>query len=71
MVGQSFFLHDLANYIDLGGGVLGCRGFFSSFRSLQGGLFLNHGNSVCLSISLAFVFSILSFFSFFVLQTFL
>ncbi|KAG6402000.1 hypothetical protein SASPL_138868 [Salvia splendens] len=50
VVGQSFFLHELANYIDLGGGVLGCRGFFSSFRSLQGGLFLNHDVSMTTTI---------------------
>lgn len=46
VVGQSFFLNEQSNYIDLGGGILGCRGFFSSFRALQGGLFLNHGNMI-------------------------
>ncbi|KAL1542008.1 protein argonaute 4A-like [Salvia divinorum] len=50
VVGQSFFLHEQGNYIDLGGGVLGCRGFFSSFRSLQGGLFLNHDVSMTTTI---------------------
>ncbi|XP_057808769.1 protein argonaute 4B-like [Salvia miltiorrhiza] len=50
VVGQSFFLHEQSNYIDLGGGVLGCRGFFTSFRALQGGLFLNHDMSMTTTI---------------------
>ncbi|CAA7389080.1 unnamed protein product [Spirodela intermedia] len=41
LVRQSFFHNDPTNYTDLGGGVLGCRGFHSSFRTTQGGLSLN------------------------------
>ncbi|XP_034688176.1 protein argonaute 4-like [Vitis riparia] len=41
LVRQSFFHNDPKNFIDLGGGVLGCRGFHSSFRTTQGGLSLN------------------------------
>ncbi|KAL3585142.1 hypothetical protein D5086_012009 [Populus alba] len=41
LVRQSFFHNDPKNYVDLGGGVLGCRGFHSSFRTSQGGLSLN------------------------------
>lgn len=51
IIGQSFFLNDESNYIDLGGGILGCRGFFSSFRVLHGGLFMNHGNMNNTSVS--------------------
>lgn len=40
---QSFFHNDDRNYVDLGGGVFGCRGFHSSFRATQGGLSLNMG----------------------------
>lgn len=40
---QSFFRNDPKNFIDIGGGVLGCRGFHSSFRATQGGLSLNIG----------------------------
>lgn len=29
--------------MDLTGGILGCRGYHSSFQSVQGGLFLNLG----------------------------
>jgi eukaryotic translation initiation factor 2C len=42
-VRQSFFHNDPKNFVDLGGGVLGCRGFHSSFRTSQGGLSLNIG----------------------------
>ncbi|KAG5223674.1 protein argonaute 4A [Salix suchowensis] len=35
LVRQSFFHNDPKNYVDLGGGVLGCRGFHSSFRASQ------------------------------------
>ncbi|OMO92932.1 Argonaute/Dicer protein, PAZ [Corchorus olitorius] len=38
---QSFFQNDPANFVPIGGGVLGCRGFHSSFRTSQGGLSLN------------------------------
>ncbi|KAL6524556.1 hypothetical protein OROHE_016227 [Orobanche hederae] len=42
VVGQSVYRNDPSNFIDLGGGILGCRGLFSSFRALQSGLYLNH-----------------------------
>ncbi|KAM5551204.1 protein argonaute 4A-like [Rosa sericea] len=41
LVRQSFFHNNPRNFIELGGGVLGCRGFHSSFRATQGGLSLN------------------------------
>ncbi|KAJ9537594.1 hypothetical protein OSB04_030327 [Centaurea solstitialis] len=41
LVRQSFFHNDAKNFADVGGGVLGCRGFHSSFRTSQGGLSLN------------------------------
>ncbi|KAK7274510.1 hypothetical protein RIF29_15602 [Crotalaria pallida] len=41
LVRQSFFHDNPRNYTDIGGGVLGCRGFHSSFRATQGGLSLN------------------------------
>lgn len=41
LVKQSYFDGDFANITDLGGGVAGCRGFHSSFRTTHGGLFLN------------------------------
>lgn len=41
LVRQSFFHNDPKNFADVGGGVLGCRGFHSSFRTSQGGLSLN------------------------------
>nr|ACZ04920.1 argonaute 4-like protein [Pelargonium x hortorum] len=41
LVRQSFFHNDAKNFADLGGGVVGCRGFHSSFRTTQGGLSLN------------------------------
>ncbi|XP_057441491.1 protein argonaute 4-like [Lotus japonicus] len=41
LVRQSFFHNDPKNYADVGGGVLGCRGFHSSFRTTQSGLSLN------------------------------
>ncbi|XP_047058374.1 protein argonaute 4A-like [Lolium rigidum] len=40
LVKQSFFRCEFGS-IDLGGGVLGCRGFHSSFRPTQNGLSLN------------------------------
>ncbi|OVA15617.1 Argonaute/Dicer protein [Macleaya cordata] len=43
LVRQSFFHNNPKNFTDLGGGVLGCRGFHSSFRATQGGLSLNIG----------------------------
>lgn len=41
LVRQSFFHNNPRNFADVGGGVLGCRGFHSSFRTTQGGLSLN------------------------------
>ncbi|KAK8939676.1 Protein argonaute 16 [Platanthera guangdongensis] len=41
LVRQSYFDGDSANFIDLGGGVTGCRGFHSSFRTTHSGLSLN------------------------------
>ncbi|KAK1280073.1 Protein argonaute 4B [Acorus gramineus] len=41
LVRQSFFHNDPTNFTDLGGGVTGCRGFHSSFRTAQNGLSLN------------------------------
>ncbi|XP_065865840.1 protein argonaute 4-like [Euphorbia lathyris] len=41
LVRQNFFHNDPKNFTDVGGGVLGCRGFHSSFRTTQGGLSLN------------------------------
>ncbi|KAI9176883.1 hypothetical protein LWI28_008243 [Acer negundo] len=41
LVRQSFFHDDSRNFVDLGGGVTGVRGFHSSFRPTQGGLSLN------------------------------
>lgn len=43
LVRQSFFHNDPKNFADVGGGVLGCRGFHSSFRTTQSGLSLNIG----------------------------
>ncbi|XP_049404367.1 protein argonaute 4A-like [Solanum stenotomum] len=41
IVRQSFFHNEPRNFVDLGGGVSGCRGFHASFRATQGGLSLN------------------------------
>lgn len=41
LVGQSFFHDDVRNFIDLGGGVTACRGFRSSFCTIECGLSLN------------------------------
>ncbi|KAJ3676589.1 hypothetical protein LUZ60_004001 [Juncus effusus] len=41
LVRQSFFHNNPQNFIDLGGGVMGCRGFHTSFRTTQSGLSLN------------------------------
>ncbi|ONK63090.1 uncharacterized protein A4U43_C07F11320 [Asparagus officinalis] len=41
LVRQSYFQNNPSNFTDIGGGVLGCRGFHSSFRTSQGGLSLN------------------------------
>jgi eukaryotic translation initiation factor 2C len=42
-VRQNFFHNDPKNFSDVGGGVLGCRGLHSSFRTTQSGLSLNIG----------------------------
>ncbi|KAL2497839.1 Protein argonaute 4 [Abeliophyllum distichum] len=41
LVRQSFFHNEPRNFVEIGGGVVGCRGFHSSFRATQGGLSLN------------------------------
>ncbi|XP_071707484.1 protein argonaute 4A-like [Rutidosis leptorrhynchoides] len=41
LVRQCFFHNDPKLSISIGGGVVGCRGFHSSFRATQGGLSLN------------------------------
>ncbi|GJN37951.1 hypothetical protein PR202_gb26952 [Eleusine coracana subsp. coracana] len=41
LVRQSFFHNNPSNFVDLGGGVMGCRGFHTSFRATQSGLSLN------------------------------
>ncbi|KAL9247932.1 hypothetical protein vseg_021308 [Gypsophila vaccaria] len=41
LVRQCFFYNEPRNFVGIGGGVLGCRGFHSSFRATQGGLSLN------------------------------
>ncbi|KAL8193873.1 hypothetical protein R6Q57_026115 [Mikania cordata] len=38
LVRQCYFHNDPRNFIGIGGGVLGCRGFHSSFRATQSGL---------------------------------
>nr|GEW60111.1 protein argonaute 4A-like [Tanacetum cinerariifolium] len=38
---QCFFHNDARNFISIGGGVVGCRGFHSSFTATQSGLSLN------------------------------
>ncbi|CAI9757220.1 unnamed protein product [Fraxinus pennsylvanica] len=50
LVRHSFFDNNPRNFIDVGGGVLGCRGFHSSFRTSQGGLPLNIDVSTTLII---------------------
>ncbi|KAI3747368.1 hypothetical protein L6452_09822 [Arctium lappa] len=41
LVRQSFFHNDVKNFVQIGGGVVCCRGFHSSFRATQSGLSLN------------------------------
>ncbi|KAL3512653.1 hypothetical protein ACH5RR_025370 [Cinchona calisaya] len=38
---QSYFSNEPKNFLDLSGGIFGCRGFSSRFQAVQGGLFLN------------------------------
>lgn len=54
---QSFFHDDSRNFADVGGGVVGCRGFHSSFRTIHGGLSLNMG-----MVSLHFFIELSDFF---------
>jgi len=42
-VRQSFFHNDPRSFKNVGGGVLGCKGLHSSFRTTQSGLSLNIG----------------------------
>ncbi|XP_059661930.1 protein argonaute 16-like [Cornus florida] len=51
LVRQSFFHDDTRNFTDIGGGVIGCRGFHSSFRPTQGGLSLNMDVSTTMILS--------------------
>ncbi|KAK4375690.1 hypothetical protein RND71_006367 [Anisodus tanguticus] len=46
LVRQSFFHYDSKNFADVGGGVLGCGGFHSSFRTTQSGLSLNNEEQI-------------------------
>ncbi|KAL9402948.1 hypothetical protein Peur_006797 [Populus x canadensis] len=60
LVRQSFFHNNPRNFVELGGGVMGCRGFHSSFRAAQDGLSLNivfRNRAVMFSINLCKSFS--------------
>ncbi|CAD5332317.1 unnamed protein product [Arabidopsis thaliana] len=50
LVRQSFFHNDVKNFVPIGGGVSGCRGFHSSFRTTQGGLSLNIDTSTTMIV---------------------
>ncbi|ESQ42138.1 hypothetical protein EUTSA_v10012624mg [Eutrema salsugineum] len=50
LVRQSFFHNDTANFVAIGGGVVGVRGFHSSFRTTQGGLSLNIDTSTTMVV---------------------
>ncbi|KAL0887394.1 hypothetical protein Bca101_011377 [Brassica carinata] len=50
LVRQSFFHNDAQNFIHIGGGVVGVRGFHSSFRTTQGGLSLNMDTSTTMVV---------------------
>nr|AHC30882.1 argonaute 6 protein [Dimocarpus longan] len=50
LVRQSFFHDDSRNFVDVGGGVTGVRGFHSSFRPTQGGLSLNMDTSTTMIV---------------------
>ncbi|KAA8516309.1 hypothetical protein F0562_016602 [Nyssa sinensis] len=50
LVRQSFFHDNPRSFTDLGGGVLGCRGFHSSFRTTQAGLSLNMDGSTTMIV---------------------
>ncbi|CAL9129110.1 unnamed protein product, partial [Musa textilis] len=51
LVKQSFFDGNHVNFVDLGGGVSGCRGFHSSFHTMRGGLSLNMDVSTTMIIT--------------------
>ncbi|CAH8362423.1 unnamed protein product [Eruca vesicaria subsp. sativa] len=50
LVRQSFFHNDAQNFVPIGGGVIGVRGFHSSFRTTQGGLSLNIDTSTTMVV---------------------
>ncbi|XP_051134343.1 protein argonaute 4-like [Andrographis paniculata] len=50
LVRQSYFHNDPNNFADVGGGIQGCRGFHSSFRTTQSGLSLNIDVSTTMTI---------------------
>jgi len=50
LVRQSFFHDEPRRFEDIGGGVLACRGFHSSFRATQAGLSLNMGKLLDLGL---------------------
>ncbi|KAI3845014.1 hypothetical protein MKW92_027683 [Papaver armeniacum] len=51
LVRQSFFHGDVRNFVDIGGGVTGVRGFHSSFRTTQSGLTLNMDVSTTMTLT--------------------
>ncbi|XP_042377619.1 protein argonaute 16-like isoform X1 [Zingiber officinale] len=51
LIKQSFFDGNHANFVDLGGGVTGCRGIHTSFRTTGAGLSLNIDVSTTLIMS--------------------
>lgn len=51
LIKQSFFYGNQANFVDLGGGVTGCRGIHTSFRTTGAGLSLNIGVTHTLALS--------------------
>ncbi|KAG8045202.1 hypothetical protein GUJ93_ZPchr0008g12823 [Zizania palustris] len=50
LVRQSFFRNNPSNFVDLGGGVMGFKGFHSSFRATQSGLSLNIDTSTTMIV---------------------
>uniref|UniRef100_A0A0E0HZ07 Piwi domain-containing protein n=1 Tax=Oryza nivara TaxID=4536 RepID=A0A0E0HZ07_ORYNI len=59
LVRQSFFSDDFRNLVDLTGGVSGCRGLHSSFRTTIGGLSLNMDVSTTMIVTPGPVFDFL------------
>ncbi|KAK4741945.1 hypothetical protein SAY87_025533 [Trapa incisa] len=55
VVRQSFFRDNPQNLTDVGGGAVGCLGFYSSFRTSQGGLSLNIDVSTTVILRTGFV----------------